>query len=128
MIADNNLVGNVKLLGYVREADLPLAYASADLTVVPTQSLEGFGMVLLESLCGGTLPLVTPIGGLPEVCYRLAPESIFDDRTSAAMADRISRYLGGEFKPPAPDECRRFVRENYDWTIIAKRVSEIYRI
>lgn len=128
MITDNDLEGNVKLLGYVPEADLPLAYASADLTVVPTQSLEGFGMVLLESLCGGTLPLVTPIGGLPEVCYQLAPESIFEDRTSEAMADRVSRYLSAELKPPAPDECRRFVRATYDWTIIAKRAAEIYQI
>jgi glycosyltransferase involved in cell wall biosynthesis len=128
MISEYGLADNVKLLGYVPDIDLPFAYAAADLTVVPTQSLEGFGMVLLESLFGGTLPLVTPVGGLPEVCYRWAPESIFQDRTSAAMADRISRYLSGELKPPAPDECRRFVRATYDWQIIAKRVSERYQI
>jgi glycosyltransferase involved in cell wall biosynthesis len=126
MVLDYGLKDNVRLLGFMPDEALPLAYAAADFTVVPTQSLEGFGMVLLESLAAGTVPLVTPVGGLPEVCGSFAPESIFDDRTPSAIADRVNQYLSGEIRPPDPESCRRFVRDNYEWGKIAGRIDKIY--
>ena len=51
-IEERGLQDSVRLLGFVPDADLPLAYAAADVTVVPTLALEGFGLVTLESLAG----------------------------------------------------------------------------
>jgi glycosyltransferase involved in cell wall biosynthesis len=126
MIRQFELSDNVQLLGFIPDAQLPLAYAAADYTVVPTQYLEGFGMVLLESLAGGTLPLVTPVGGLPEVCTELAPASIFDDPSSHAIADRVIQYLNGEIRCPSSEECRVFVRKKFGWKQIANRVRQVY--
>ena len=80
-IKERGLEQNVRRLGRVSEADLPLAYRAADMTIVPSQSLEGFGLVTLESLASGTPALVTPIGGLPEVIQPLAPQCIFAEPT-----------------------------------------------
>ncbi len=59
-IAEYGLDKSIRLLGRVDDADLPLAYRAADLTVVPSQKLEGFGMITLESLASGTLGICIP--------------------------------------------------------------------
>ena len=64
---------NVRLLGFMPEEDLPVAYRAADLSVVPTVALEGFGLVAAEALAAGVPTLVTPVGGLPEVVRALVP-------------------------------------------------------
>jgi glycosyltransferase involved in cell wall biosynthesis len=48
------------------EARLHL-YRESDLNVVPTQALEGFGLVVIEAALQGCPSLVTDVGGLPEV-------------------------------------------------------------
>ena len=73
-IKERGLEQNVRRLGRVSEADLPLAYRAADddrAIAVP----GGFGLVTLESLASGTPALVTPIGGLPEVISRSLPNA-----------------------------------------------------
>ena len=57
---------NVRFLGFVPDEQLPLAYRAADLTVVPTVTLEGFGLIAVESLAAGTPVLVTPVGDCPK--------------------------------------------------------------
>src|SRR6185369_3585027 len=43
----------VRLLGEMSDADLPSLYAAADVVVLPTRALEGFGLPVLEAwACG----------------------------------------------------------------------------
>ena len=62
-IESHGLQQHVKLLGRVEDALLPLAYRAANLSVVPSRALEGFGLVTLESLAAGTPVYVTRVGG-----------------------------------------------------------------
>ena len=62
-----HLQDHVRLLGYLPDDKLPLAYRAADFSVVPSTALEGFGLVAVESLAAGTPALVSPVGGLREV-------------------------------------------------------------
>jgi glycosyltransferase involved in cell wall biosynthesis len=110
----------VRFLGYVADADLPICYQAADLTVVPSQSLEGFGLVLLESLAAGTPVMSTPVGGMPEVLRPFEPNLVTADATAGAIADRLIEYFTGKLVLPDRASCR-----DYDWQIIAPRVQEV---
>jgi glycosyltransferase involved in cell wall biosynthesis len=125
-IVELGLEPNVRLLGRIDDADLPLAYRAADLTVVPTQSLEGFGLITLESLASGTPVFVTPVGGLPEVVRPFAPQCVFDDASSDTMAAALIEALGGERSLPGPRECRAYAVEGFAWPRIAARVRAVY--
>jgi glycosyltransferase involved in cell wall biosynthesis len=57
----------VRLLGFVPEAQLPAHYRAADLFVLPTAQIEGFGLVTIEALASGTPVLGTPIGATSEI-------------------------------------------------------------
>jgi glycosyltransferase involved in cell wall biosynthesis len=119
------LTDHVRFLGYVSDGDLPICYQAADLTVVPSQSLEGFGLVLLESLASGTPVLSTPVGGMPEVLRPFEPNLVTADATAGAIGDRLIAYFTGKLALPDRESCRDYAVQNYDWQIIAPRVQEV---
>lgn len=117
---------NVRLLGFVPEDDLPLAYAAADLSIVPTVTLEGFGLITVESLASGTPVLGTPVGGTPEILRPLDPGLLFDAATAEAMADRICAVLRGSLLLPTREQCRAYVGR-YGWDEVIPQLLGIYR-
>ena len=125
-ITDAGLEANVRLLGRIAEVELPMAYRAADMTIVPSQALEGFGMITLESLACGTPVLVTPVGGLPEVVRPFAPQCVFRDTSSKEMSSTIWEILSGHLELPSPNACRSYAVQNFAWPLISKRVQAVY--
>ncbi|NJK41753.1 MAG: glycosyltransferase family 4 protein [Acaryochloridaceae cyanobacterium SU_2_1] len=121
------LTHHIQLLGYVSDADLPLAYRAADLAVLPTTSLEGFGLVVLESLAAGTPILGTPIGGIPEILESFCPDLLFEGYEPEQLARGIQEVLSGSRHLPSAETCQNHIRDYYDWPIIAQRVKSIYQ-
>ncbi len=117
---------HVRLLGFVPEADLPLAYRAATMTIVPTVALEGFGLITIESLAAGTPVLVTPVGGLPEAVRNLAPSLVLDGADAPALADGMARALRGTLALPDARACQSYVRTHHAWPVIARRVRAVY--
>jgi glycosyltransferase involved in cell wall biosynthesis len=126
-IKELGLERNIRRLGRVSEVDLPVAYRAADMTVVPSQALEGFGMITLESLASGTPVLVTPVGGLPEVVQSFAPQCIFADTTAAAIANLLTDVLQGRLQLPAGESCRAYAVDKFAWAHIAEQVRGVYK-
>ncbi|MDB4883297.1 MAG: glycosyltransferase family 1 protein [Gemmatimonadetes bacterium] len=125
-IADAELSEQVKLLGYVGDDDLPLAYRAAQLSIVPTRALEGFGLVVAESLAAGTPALVAPVGGLPEVVRGLSEQLVLPGVGAAAIAEGLSRVLANPDALPSAAECAAFARAHYDWSIVVARLAAVY--
>ena len=87
-VRERGLEEHVRLLGFVADDALPTLYRAADLAVVTSTALEGFGLVVVEALASGTPVLVTPVVGLPEVVADLNPALVFSD-ASAGSAMRF---------------------------------------
>ena len=106
--------------GFISEEDLPDFYRMADLFVLPTVELEGFGLVTLEALASGVPVLGTPVGGTREILGRLDERFLFRDSTPLAMAEGILGTLREMRENPAlaqalAGRCRRFAETNYSW-------------
>jgi glycosyltransferase involved in cell wall biosynthesis len=84
---------HVRFCGYVAEDDLSAYYNAADFFVLPTEFLEGFGMVTLEALSCGTPVLGTPVGATPEVLKPLDESLLFPDASPDGMAASIIRHV-----------------------------------
>ncbi|MEO1235389.1 MAG: glycosyltransferase family 4 protein [Planctomycetota bacterium] len=126
-IASLGLRDRVELMGFVSAEKLPMAYAAANLSVVPTRELEGFGLVCLESLSAGTPVLVTPVGGLPEVVRGLDPKLVMGGADADNLARGLGKALAHPESLPTAEACRDYVRRRFDWSVIAGRVAEVYR-
>jgi len=115
----------VKFLGFLPDEQLPLAYQAADLTVIPSQSLEGFGLVLLESLACGTPALCTPVGGMPEVLEPFSPDLITESPEENAIAERLEDLLMGKIPMPSRGVCREYASANFGWNKITQQVRKV---
>ncbi len=116
---------SVKFLGFLPDNQLPLAYQAADLTIMPSQSLEGFGLVLLESLACGTPALCTPVGGMPEVLEPFSPNLITASPEATDIAERLEEVLTGKVSMPSRTACREYAATNFDWQKIAQQVRQV---
>ncbi len=126
-IESADLHKHVRLLGYVSDADLPVAYRAADLSIVPTVALEGFGLIAIESLAAGTPVIVTPVGGLPEVVQGLSPELICQSSGPSSLAAALDGALSNPASLPTSDACRGYARANFDLPVIAMKTKAVYQ-
>ncbi|MGB3612998.1 MAG: glycosyltransferase, partial [Elainellaceae cyanobacterium] len=115
----------VRFLGYLPDDDLPTAYQAADLTVMPSQALEGFGLVILESLACGTPALCTPVGGMPEIISGFSPELITSSADADAIGTTLKAALNGSITLPANAACRDYATTHFNWPTIADRVEQV---
>jgi glycosyltransferase involved in cell wall biosynthesis len=116
---------SVRFLGRVDDATLARCYQAADLSVVPTAALEGFGLVVLESLACGTPVVVTDSGGLPEGVAGLDLSLIVPAGDADALASRLRTALDGTQAPPAPTRCRAHA-ESFSWPMVAEHHRAVY--
>ncbi|MGF7209137.1 glycosyltransferase involved in cell wall biosynthesis [Skermanella aerolata] len=126
-IDERGLGRHVRMLGFIPDDDLPLYYRAADLSVVPTVALEGFGLVAAESLAAGCPALVTPVGGLPSVVAELSSSLVLPDATAEALADSLTGALKGTLKLPSRAACRRYALDRFQWSLVAERTERVYR-
>ena len=113
----------VRLLGRVPDDELKHLYRAADCSVVPTASLEGFGLVTLESLACGTAPIVTDVGGLPDAVRDLDPSLVVPADDPSAMAQRI--LLAAEGALPDQAACRAHA-QRFSWDDVAAEHVKLY--
>ncbi len=126
LIESRGLGGHVRLLGFIPEDTIRFAYAAADFSVVPTQALEGFGLVTIESLAAGTPVIVTPVGGLLEIVGPLSDSLVLKGAGVSHIRDGLDAILSGLVALPSGDDCKQYVRQNYDWSLIAPQTLRVY--
>jgi Glycosyltransferase len=122
---DLRLNDNVKFLGFLPDDQLPIAYQAADLSVMPSQSLEGFGLAVLESLACGTPALCTPVGGMPEILEPFSPNLITRSIEATAIAERLEQLLLKKVPMPSREACQEYAATHFNWQKIAQEVRKV---
>ena len=125
-IRSHGLTDCVELLGFVGEEELVRCYQAADVTVLPTQSLEGFGTIISESLACGTPAIVTPVGGMPEAVAPLDPDLVARSATAEGIAEAMERVVRGTLALPDRERCRTFAERSYDWALVYAKVRSVF--
>lgn len=111
---------NIHFVGFISEEQLPSYYQMADIFVLPTKELEGFGLVTLEAMASGLPVLGTPVGGTKEIIGNFDSSFLFKSHDPDSMVELISeKYHLIKRDPKRWQEishrCRKFVEENYSW-------------
>ncbi len=118
------LSSHVRVMGRVSEQELVDAYRAADVAVVPSVALEGFGLVVAEAAACGTPSIVSDVGGLPEVAIQLDRSLVVAPADAPALAERISAAASGAL--PSRAATRAFA-ERFSWPRLAARHRELHR-
>jgi glycosyltransferase involved in cell wall biosynthesis len=120
MVDKLGLSQSISIPGFIPPDRLPDYYGAADFFIVPTEHLEGFGLVTVESLACGTPVLGTPIGGTVEILSGLDRNFLFNDTSPEAMAGGIQKAIDNYFVnkkiyEKLRQQCRRYAKTNYSW-------------
>lgn len=127
-IRKRDLSRRVVLLGSIPDTILPLYYQAADVFVLPSASLEGFGLVLLESLASGTPVLATAVGGVPEILSSYAPDALLSSGANGGeLLERVDALESGRLRLPVGKDARKWVLDRYTWELAAAAVEGHYR-
>ncbi|MDD9267243.1 glycosyltransferase family 4 protein [Paenibacillus sp. GCM10023248] len=125
-IAEYGLQSSVRLLGYVPDNELAEYYQAADLFVVPSQALEGFGLITVEAMAAGVPVMATPIGGNREILEKFRPDMLFAGKDSGDIASGLLRILKHPERWPGSEQCRSHVLEHYTWERVSQQVNEVF--
>lgn len=126
-IEEEGLSDCVKLLGFVDDELLPYYYRAATFCVVPTQGLEGFGLIIIESMAAGTPVIGTPVGGIPDILQPLSQNCLFKDASSQSIADGVNKALSDSAFLPDSKTCLQYTKANFDWDIISRKLLSVYQ-
>ncbi len=132
LIDELGLAPSVRLLGFVPEPDLPGYYQAADLVVMPTHELEGFGLVTVEALACGTPVVGTPVGAIPEILARVDPRLVAEGSDGPALAEALRRILRRFRDQPGEQERlsrrgRELVLTDYTWDRHNRQLDQVLR-
>ncbi|HUD70032.1 MAG TPA: glycosyltransferase family 4 protein [Acidimicrobiales bacterium] len=119
------IASSVRFCGTVADASLVEWYRAADVTVVPSVALEGFGLVVLESLACGTPVVGTDAGGLREAIALAGEQTPVPAGDARALAAAISGALAA---PETTERAarRRAVAAQHSWASVAERHELLY--
>lgn len=127
-VLNAGLSKQVQFLGFIPENALPAVYSAADVSIVPSAALEGFGLISLESLACGTPVMVTPVGGLPDTVNGLEGDLLLSGTSVDDITAGLRGWLDGTRRLPSREACREHVMRGFTWDTIAKRVCEVYQL
>jgi phosphatidylinositol alpha-mannosyltransferase len=125
-VMHNGLEQIVEFKGFIEEKDKPRYYASADISVFPSNGGESFGIVLLEAMASGKAAV---LGG-DNVGYRSVlspkPELLFDPKDVTALAGKIEELLSNEkLRADQANWAKEYSRE-FDVNVLCKEIEDIY--
>ena len=122
------LDGRVQFAGRVAEEELPLYYQAADLSVVPSVALEGFGLVTVEAMACGTPVMGTPVGGTAEILSGFDDRLLFRGTAPEDLAAGLVWALDHRDELPSRALARAHVMEHYTWDIAIPRIRDVFEL
>jgi len=125
LTAKLGLVNDVVFLREVTEKRLAHYYQAADLFILPTKCLEGFGLATLEALSSGLPVLGTPVGGTVEILNKFDSNCLFSGTDVKSIAEKILEFLDKDLKYLS-SKARLFAQEGYSSDKILNQTEKMY--
>ncbi len=127
LIVDLHLSDHARMIGFISDDQLARFYQAADVFVLPTLALEGFGLVTTEALASGLPVIGTPVGATPEILASLESRLVAAGTTPSDLSSALISFLGGSWAGElTPQRLHKYVTDRYTWDRYAQKVEEIY--
>jgi glycosyltransferase involved in cell wall biosynthesis len=125
LIAEKKLSNTIQLTGLVSRENLPLYFRVADLFVLPTTAIEGFGLVTAEAFASGLPVMGTPVGATKEILALVDENLIFQETSPESLAKGMEHFLNNpEYYSQLKSKCRETAERNYSWEKVVDQTEE----
>ena len=114
-IKNEQLKGNVELLGYRQWEEIKEIAGRARFTVIPSEWYENNPLSVIEAECIGTPVLGARIGGIPELIEEGVSGMTFESGSADDLTEKIKAMFAAKFdyKAIVDVAMKRYNAENY---------------
>ncbi|HME54298.1 MAG TPA: glycosyltransferase family 4 protein [Candidatus Lokiarchaeia archaeon] len=120
--------GKIKILGYVPDQALLKLYAQSHFIVLPSiTSAEAFGLVTLEGMAGGCIPITCDLPGVRDLSYNTG--FVFKTGNVEDLSRCLSKAeeLNPELLEGRSIQSRQFA-EKFLWEIAVAKYNKLYEL
>lgn len=121
-ISCNNVVFTGKYLSSEEVKDF---YQAIDIFLLPSV-YEPFGMVLVEAMAQGCMPIATTHGGPPEIIDETFGE-VLPSSDQQLWFERISYYAKHKDETLSKGELAKLAAGRYQWSNVISQIIEVYK-
>jgi glycosyltransferase involved in cell wall biosynthesis len=120
ILREGNATKQVELTGWVDHDEIPSYLAESRLVVLPSES-EGVPKTVLEAMACGTVPVATPVGGIPDIVIDGETGILLADNDPTTIACALDRALNREDLDRMATGARAYVRDTHSYEATAER-------
>jgi glycosyltransferase involved in cell wall biosynthesis len=120
VLQEEDATEQVELTGWVDHDEIPSYLAQSRLLVLPSES-EGVPKTALEAMACGTVPVTTPVGGVPDIVTDGETGILLADNDPATIACALDRTLDREDLAEIASRARAYVHDAHSYEATAKR-------
>ncbi len=127
IVQNLGLVDITQFPGRISNEDLPLYYAAADVSVVPSH-YEPFGLVTIESMASHTPVVASDVGGLQFTILPNETGLLVPAKDDVGFAQAIDQILADpQLKEQWGIAARQRVETMFSWQGVAQQLSQLYQ-
>ena len=120
ILRDGGAHEQVELTGWVDHDEIPSYLAESRLLVLPSES-EGVPKTVLEATACGTVPVATPVGGIPDIITDGETGMLLADNDPKTIARTLDRVLDCEDLNAMATRARAYVRDTHSYEATVER-------
>ena len=124
-LIDELSLENTHLLGFIENDQLPQYYQASDLFVLPSEAMEGYGLITLEAFACGLPVLGTGTGAIPEIIEAALPGFIANGLEPEVLAENILRCL--PLLSEVDKASLRSFAQDRSWARVADRIENVFQ-
>ncbi len=119
------LDGRVRFAGSRTPVELPDYYRAADVTVLPSNKTESFGLVLVESMACGTPVIASDLPGLRSVVTHGRTGLLVPPDDLAALHTALRRAFSRPHERlQMGSQARTRVERSFAWSVVKRRLED----
>ncbi len=116
----------IRFLEPVPHEQLAEYYTASDVFCRPSRD-EGFGIVFIEAMACGIVPVGTEVGGITDIIKNRENGLLVQPDDPKELADALLSVLNGESgREKMSDRATRDAKERFSWKSITHRIRELY--
>jgi glycosyltransferase involved in cell wall biosynthesis len=126
LVANSPYADNIHLFGWLPR--MPWILKNVDVSVLPSLSREGLPRAMLEAMIAGVVPIVTNVGGNPELVVEGESGFVVEPGDAVAIRDRILQlYNDREMQTRMSEAARQRVLTEFTVEKTARETIAVYR-
>jgi len=126
LVASSPYASNIHLFGFLKR--MPWILKNVDVSVLPSLKREGLPRAMLEAMIAGVVPIVTDVGGSPELVVEGQSGFVVEPGDPEAIRDRILRlYNDREMLKRMSAAARQRVLTEFTIEKTARETISVYR-